>query len=139
MLSRQTSVYAARSKTKSGQGVIETPKWRCYNALKFVGRIEDRLVQSTVSNLDIAVGENNCKYLFICLWTLFLINIFSYYSVGYYTTSIEAKTEKPNSNNAFCSHWNCGNNAGSCQRNETSPWSCFRSQRKLWELYCKRA
>lgn len=48
------------------RGVIETPKQRFYNALKFVGRAEERQVQSMISNLDIAVEEdNNCKYL---LW-----------------------------------------------------------------------
>lgn len=63
--------YAARQKTKSGQGVKETPKWRFYNALKFVGRAEDRQVQGTTSNLDIAMEEeNNCEYL---LWKVVIL------------------------------------------------------------------
>lgn len=57
--------YASRAKTKSGQGTVEIPKWKFYNALQFVGRNEDKQTQQTVSNLVFAVEEeNNCKLIY---------------------------------------------------------------------------
>ncbi|XP_037824008.1 uncharacterized protein LOC119612290 [Lucilia sericata] len=51
--------YAARSKTKSGQGTMEMPKWKYFNAMAFVGRAEDHQTQPTISNLNIAHGTDN--------------------------------------------------------------------------------
>lgn len=54
--------YASRNKTKSGQGTVEVPKWRFYNAMSFVGRAEDRQTQETISNLLDDESVCSCKY-----------------------------------------------------------------------------
>lgn len=55
--------YAARAKTKSGQGCVETPKWKFFSAMGFVGRAEDKQTQITVSNLNLELeSDSSCKY-----------------------------------------------------------------------------
>ncbi|XP_075149547.1 uncharacterized protein LOC142223552 [Haematobia irritans] len=51
--------YAARAKTKSGQGYVEQPKWKFFNAMSFVGRVEDQQTQRTISNYFSEV-ESDC-------------------------------------------------------------------------------
>ncbi|XP_058985707.1 uncharacterized protein LOC131805936 [Musca domestica] len=54
--------YAARSKTKSGQGAIEPPKWRFFNVMKFVGRNEEAQTQDTISNILIEIDSESNSF-----------------------------------------------------------------------------
>lgn len=58
----QYRTAAARAKSKSGQGVVENPKWKYFSALSFVGRAEDEQTQATVSNLPLDISSSDCKY-----------------------------------------------------------------------------
>lgn len=61
--------YAARAKTKSGQGATETPKWIFFNAMRFVGHAETQQTQATTSNLNLepdSEGYSMYKYRVKC-------------------------------------------------------------------------
>lgn len=61
-LKHQFRGYAERIQSKSGQGAIESPKWKFFTSLSFLGGAEDH---QTVSNTRVGMissESDSCKY-----------------------------------------------------------------------------